>query len=59
MDLSTGAMRIRAAFAAVLVRPSAAELRLIHKWLDSWVRGGLIVDGMARQGYDAQFRQYP
>jgi hypothetical protein len=27
----------------------------MHQWLDSWVGLGLIVDGMARQGFGAPF----
>ena len=40
-----------AAFAAVLVRHRAPELALVHALLDSWSGIGLIVVGMARQGY--------
>jgi hypothetical protein len=43
--------RLRAALAAVLVRASTPELRLIHAWLDSWRGIGLVVVGMAHQGY--------
>jgi hypothetical protein len=28
--------RLRAALAAVLVKADAPELRLVHRWLDSW-----------------------
>jgi len=35
----------------VLVRDNAPELRLVHRWLDSWSGVGLIVVGMAHQGY--------
>ena len=59
MELTPAARRLRAALAAVLVTSSAPELKLVHEWLDSWLGLGMIVNGMARQGYDAQFRQYP
>lgn len=41
---------LRAALAAVLVRADASELRLVHRWLDSWSGIGVIVTGMSRQG---------
>ena len=37
-----------------LAPPRELELRLLHRWLDTWAGIGLIVHGMARQGYDAQ-----
>jgi hypothetical protein len=43
--------RLRAALAAVLINSDAPELRLIHTWLDSWRGVGLIVVGMAHQGF--------
>jgi hypothetical protein len=30
--------------------PRAAELRLLHRWLDTWTGLGLIVVGVERQG---------
>jgi hypothetical protein len=39
--------RLRAALAAVLVRADAPELRLVHRWVDSWSGIGLIVIGMS------------
>ena len=59
VELTTGARRLRAALAAVNAKGTASELAIVSVWLDSWVGLGLIVDGMARQGYDANFRQYP
>lgn len=50
---------LAAAVAATLVPGHAPELALVHRWLDSWSGLGLIVDGMRRQGYAPQFRQYP
>jgi hypothetical protein len=43
--------RLGAALAAALVSADAPELRLIHGWLDSWAGIGLIVVGMAHQGF--------
>lgn len=34
------------------------ELALIHAWLDNWTGIGLIVAGMARQGYDISLTRY-
>ena len=34
------------------------ELRLLHRWLDTWSGIGPIVAGMARQGYDLELRRY-
>jgi hypothetical protein len=33
------------------LRAKAAELSLLHRWLDSWSGIGLIAVGMYRQGY--------
>ena len=50
-ELDARGRRLRAALAAVLVRADAPELRLIHTWLGSWSGIGLIVIGMAYQGF--------
>jgi len=34
------------------------ELRLLHRWLDSWRGIGDVVAGMARQGWDLQLTEY-
>jgi hypothetical protein len=34
------------------------ELRLFHRWLDSWSGVGYVVAGMARQEYDLELRRY-
>jgi hypothetical protein len=34
-----------------LVPPTEPELRLLHRWLDSWRGVGDVVTGMNRQGY--------
>jgi hypothetical protein len=51
LELNGPGRRLRAALAAVLVRDSAPELRLIHDWLDSWSGIGLIVVGMSHPGF--------
>jgi hypothetical protein len=38
--------------------PRAPELRLMHSWLDTSPGMGHVVAGMARQGYDLEFRRY-
>jgi hypothetical protein len=38
--------------------PRAPELRLLHRWLDSWTGVGLIAVGLHRQGWDLQLTQY-
>ena len=37
----------------------APELRLMHRWIDSWRGIGDIGGGMRRLGYATEFRQYP
>jgi hypothetical protein len=50
-QLDARGRRLRAALAAVLVKADEPELRLVHRLLDSWSGIGLIVVGMAHQGY--------
>src|SRR5919197_2595419 len=50
-------LRVALGFAALLV-PTEPELRLLHRWLDSWSGIGHVVAGMARQGYDLELRRY-
>jgi hypothetical protein len=57
-DLDPRGRRLRAALAAVLVRAEAPELRLIHDWLDSWSGIGLIVVGMAHQGFTVSLGEH-
>lgn len=38
------------------IEPRVRELRLLHRWLDSWRGIGDIVAGMGRQGYDLRSR---
>jgi hypothetical protein len=42
---------LRAALAFLQLQVQAPELRLLHRWLDSWSGLGLIVAGMTRQGF--------
>ena len=34
------------------------SLNALHSWLDTWSGIGMVVDGMARQGYDLQLTRY-
>jgi hypothetical protein len=43
---------LRAALAFTNIELETRELRLLHRWLDSWRGIGDIVAGMARQGFD-------
>jgi hypothetical protein len=58
VELDARGRRLRAALAAVLVRDNAPELRLIREWLNNWSGIGLIVVGMAWQGWDLQLTAY-
>jgi hypothetical protein len=58
LELDARGRRLRAALAAVLVKADTAELRLMHEWFDSWSGIGLVVVGMAHQGYDLQLTAY-
>jgi hypothetical protein len=42
----------------VLVPDNAPEVRLVREWLDSWSGLGLIIAGMAHQGWDVQLTAY-
>ena len=41
----------RAALGFPRLPPRAPELRLLHRWLDSWTGLGLITVGVERQGF--------
>ena len=56
MDARARLFRTAVGFA--LVRQNAPELRLVHRWLDSWRGIGDVVVGMARQGWDLQLTEY-
>ena len=47
-----------AALGFAFLPPSAPELMLVHRWLDTWRGIGDIVVGMARQDYDLQLTRY-
>ena len=47
-----------AALAFAHLAPRTPELRLLHRWLDSWRGLGDIVGGMRRQGFDLQLTGY-
>jgi hypothetical protein len=42
---------LTAALGFVLLEPREPELRLLHRWLDSWRGLGDVVTGMNRQGF--------
>jgi hypothetical protein len=42
---------LRAALGFLQLPPRAPELRLLHRWLDTWTGVGLITVGVERQGY--------
>jgi hypothetical protein len=50
--------RLRAALAAVLVNATRRRLGLVRAWLNNWSGLGLIVVGMAWQGWDLQLTAY-
>ena len=41
---------LRAALGFLRLPPRAPELRLLHRWLDTWTGLGLVVVGVERQG---------
>jgi hypothetical protein len=41
---------LRAALGFLQLPPRAPELRLLHRWLDTWTGLGLVVVGVERQG---------
>jgi hypothetical protein len=49
---------LTAALGFVLLEARAPELGLVHAWLDTWTGVGLLVAGMARQGYDVELTRY-
>jgi hypothetical protein len=57
-ELDARGRRLLAALAAVLMRDNAPELRLVHGWLDSWSGIGLVVVGMAHQGFQVSLGEH-
>jgi hypothetical protein len=49
---------LRDAVGFALVPATKPELRLLHRWLDSWRGIGHVVMGMTRQGWDLQLTEY-
>src|SRR5256712_9847866 len=47
-----------AALGFLAVEPRERELRLLHRWLDTWDGIGHAMAGMARQEYDLELRRY-
>ena len=48
---------LRAALGFLQLPSRAPELRLLHRWLDTWSGVGLIAVGLLRQGWDLQLIQ--
>jgi hypothetical protein len=46
--------RLRAALCFAQLEPRAPELRLLHRWLDTWSGLGATATGMARKESGAQ-----
>jgi hypothetical protein len=57
-ELDARGRRLRAALAAVLVKANASELKLVHELLDSWSGIGLVVVGMAHQGFQVSLGEH-
>jgi hypothetical protein len=50
--------RLTAALGFLQLEPRAPELRLLHRWLDSWSGIGLIVVGMSHQGFQVSVGEH-
>jgi hypothetical protein len=57
-ELDARGRRLRAALGLLRLPPTEPELQLVHRWLDSWSGIGLIVVGMARQGYQVSLGEH-
>jgi hypothetical protein len=49
---------LRAALGFLKLAPRAPELRLLHRWLDSWSGIGLVVAGMSHQGFQVSLGEH-
>jgi hypothetical protein len=47
-------LTLRATLGFLTLEQREPELRLLHRWLDTWPGIGHVVAGMARQGYDLE-----
>jgi hypothetical protein len=56
--IDSRARNLRAALGFLALEPREPELRLLHRWLDSWSGIGHVVAGMARQNHDLELRRY-
>jgi len=50
VELTPAGRRLRAALGFLQLAPRAPELRLLHRWLDTWNGVGLIAVGLHRAG---------
>ena len=57
MELDARGRRLRAALGFLLLEPRAPELRLLHRWLDTWRGVGALPAGLHRAGYDLRLIQ--
>jgi hypothetical protein len=57
VELNAAGRRLRAALGFLHLSPRAPELRLLHRWLDSWSGVGLIAVGLHRVGHDLRLIQ--
>ena len=49
---------LTAALGFLQLPPRAPELRLLHRWLDSWSGIGHVVVGMERMGFRVSIKKY-
>ena len=58
MELNQRLATLRAALGFLTVEPHERELRLLHRYADTWRGIGDVVAGMARQEYDLELRRF-
>jgi hypothetical protein len=58
LDPDARSRRLRAALGFLQLEPRAPELRLLHRWLDSWSGIGLVVAGMSHQGFQVSVGEH-
>jgi hypothetical protein len=49
---------LTAALGFLQLAPHEPELRLLHRWLDSWEGVGLVVTGMRRHGFQVSLGEH-